>query len=421
MRWFGPLQERLSGSVAGKWAVPSVGELAAGGTKANSSRAGTSDEDQLSQRMVGPANVVSMEVEGIGCDALVDTGSMVTTVAESFWRSKLKSIPLHPLKDLIHVEGANGLEIKYLGFVEVTFQFGNGVAGLEQAHKAPVLVVVHTQYNDKVAFIIGTNLIPRCYEQGVAQSGAKFWVSTQIQPAWYMAFDNFKATTSSPRVKVKLVTSSHIHLAPGESAISISLKNGRPLCCLEKVTLVASGVDVMESSDEVPAFDLGEVDADDARSTEASNVLRQWEGTFAKKGPDIGCTRNRQHRIPQTDDTPFRSRTTTIPPAMYEEVRQHLREMHKCGAIRPSDSPYSSPVVLVRKKDGSLRFCIDLRWINAHTPAEAYPVPRIEETLDALGGSRWFSTLDLKSGYWQVPLAEEDKAKTAFSMGGLRF
>ena len=103
---------------------------------------------------------------------------------------------------------------------------------------------------------------------------------------------------------------------------------------------------------------------------------------------------------------------------MYEEVRQHLREMSECGAIRPSESPYSSPVVLVRKKDGSLR---DLRRINARTPPDAYPVPRIEETLDALRGSCWFSTLDLKSGYWQVPLAEEDKQKTAFAVIGLGF
>ena len=421
--------------------------------------------------MVGPANVVEVEVKGIGCDALIDTGSMVTTVAESFWRTKLASVPLRPLQDLIRVEGANGLEVKYLGFVEVSLRMRHGIAGPEQTHRAPVLVVVDTQYNAKVPLIIGTNIIRRCYMRGVDHSGTEFWLNTQVQPAWHMAFDTFQASTSSPKVKVQLVTNSQIQLAPGEAALlegqttvkwrhsltskskksplivdpllvetpddepvkkifievkngsqkTITLTNGRTLCCLEQVTLMASGAEVIENSDNTPSFDLGEVADDEARSAEAGQVLQRWESTFAKQGPDIGCTRNRQHRIPQTDHTPFRSRTTTVPPAMYEEVRQHLREMYECGAIRPSDSPYSSPVVLVRKKDGSLRFCIDLRRINARTPADAYPVPRIEETLDALGGSRWFSALDLKSGYWQVPLAEEDKQKTAFSISGLGF
>ena len=93
--------------------------------------------------------------------------------------------------------------------------------------------------------------------------------------------------------------------------------------------------------------------------------------------------------------------------------------MLEIGAI--SESPWASVVVLVRKKDGSLRFCIDLRKWNARTVQDAYSLPRIEETLDCLNGAQWFTSLDLKSGYWQVELDKESKALTAFTVGPLGF
>ena len=83
--------------------------------------------------------------------------------------------------------------------------------------------------------------------------------------------------------------------------------------------------------------------------------------------------------------------------------------------IKPSHSPWSSPIILVRKKDGSTRFCIDFRKVNSITKKDAYTLPRVDDTLDTLGGSKIFSTLDLASGYWQVEVAEEDRLKTAFT------
>eukprot|EP00731_Ephydatia_muelleri_P036068 Em0198g2a len=103
-----------------------------------------------------------------------------------------------------------------------------------------------------------------------------------------------------------------------------------------------------------------------------------------------------------------------LPPHRKEQVNKLLHEMQENDIIHPSSSPWASPIVLVQKKDGSVRFCIDYRKLNAVTTKDAYPLPRIDDTLDTLCGSKWFSTLDLLSGYWQVEMSPEDRHKTAF-------
>ena len=108
-------------------------------------------------------------------------------------------------------------------------------------------------------------------------------------------------------------------------------------------------------------------------------------------------------------------------PHMYDNVKTHLQEILDIGAIQKLHSPWASAVVLVWKKYGSLRFCIDLRKLNNQTIKDAYSLPLIDETLDSLQGSQWFSSLDLKSGYCQVKMDDESKPLTAFTMGMLGF
>ena len=124
---------------------------------------------------------------------------------------------------------------------------------------------------------------------------------------------------------------------------------------------------------------------------EASCLLNTWKHIFSTGPTDLGCTNPVEHEIKLNDPTPFKDTYGRIPPAMFEEVRQHLKEKLDAGAIRESQSPYSSNTVLVRKKDNSLRFCIDFRKLSSRTITDAYSLPRIEETTDSLSGSKHFS------------------------------
>ena len=106
------------------------------------------------------------------------------------------------------------------------------------------------------------------------------------------------------------------------------------------------------------------------------------------------------------NDTPFKERYQRIPPHQYEEVKKHLKEMIEIGAIQKSASPWDSVVVLVRKKDGSPRFYINLRKLNARAIKDAYNLPSIEDSLDCLNGVQIFTSLDLKSGYWLIEFCQ---------------
>ena len=106
---------------------------------------------------------------------------------------------------------------------------------------------------------------------------------------------------------------------------------------------------------------------------------------------------------------------------MVEEVRAHMKEMLEAGAIHPSQSPWCNAVVLVRKKDGGLHFCIDFHKLNVRTKKDSYPLPHIQEAIESLLGAGYFSYLDLKAGFWQIAMDETSKQYTAFIVGNLGF
>lgn len=165
---------------------------------------------------------------------------------------------------------------------------------------------------------------------------------------------------------------------------------------------------------------LGSIDIDFCQVTPSTKLqliqmLEDYQDVFSKHHLDCGEAKGFVHRIRLTDDRPFRLPYRRVPPAHYQKLRQVLTEMEDQGIIRKSMSEFASPLVMVWKKDGGLRICTDFRWLNARTLKDAHPLPHQSDCLAALGGNGYFSTMDLTSGFYNLPMHEEDKRFTAFT------
>lgn len=151
-----------------------------------------------------------------------------------------------------------------------------------------------------------------------------------------------------------------------------------------------------------------------AEADKLRKLLQEYSEIFAAEGKPLGRTNLVQHEIHTGNHGPIKQRPRRAPLGQEDVIQKELDKMLKQGVISASHSAWASPVVLVKKKDGSVRFCIDYRQLNDITEKDAYPLPRVDDNLDALSGAKLFSTLDLASGYWQVGVDPKDQEKTAF-------
>ena len=146
--------------------------------------------------------------------------------------------------------------------------------------------------------------------------------------------------------------------------------------------------------------------------TDIAEIFKEFEDVLQSKP---GRTNVTEHKIVTKSEEAIRIPPYRIPYAYRTAVMEELEEMERSGIIEPSKSDWSAPIVVVKKKDGNIRLCVDYRRMNAVTPVDAYPMPRTDELIDKLGKAKYITTLDLARGYWQVPMRDEDKAKTAFT------
>ena len=157
------------------------------------------------------------------------------------------------------------------------------------------------------------------------------------------------------------------------------------------------------------------------KAGKAHSLLKEYHDIFSLQKCDMGHTNTTKHKIvlKDPDTPPFKERFCRILPPQLDKVREHLKLMLDTWVIWPSNSPWCNAVVLVRKKDGSLHFCIDFRKLNFLTVKDSHLLPCICETLESLTGAAHYSTFNMNFGFWQVPMDEESKQYTAFTLGSM--
>ena len=347
---------------------------------------------------------------------------------------------------LLRVEGVGGQMLQYLGYVIANVQLPD----ISQEVQAMFLVVPDIGYNCTTPVLIGTNILQhlhrfksvsheypwssvfKCMSAQVknisvpAKATKAYTVPGEIgvfidgivhAPLFCGRVTVVAEAPVSPLGGSVVVTPSVQYLAPGTSRVCLEVKNyGKQaihipsktvLCNLQQTDIVPPD-DLKADDSGVPLLDQFDWEDMSVRLTGlqldvAKELVPKCDIAFSLHDLDLGRCSKTKHRIPMIDPTNFKLPYHRIPPSLYEEVQKHLQEMLALDAIRVSQSPYASPVVLIRKPNEKIRFCIDFRKLNSRTKKDAYALPRISEMFDSLHGARWFSSLDIKvlTGRWR--------------------
>ena len=150
-------------------------------------------------------------------------------------------------------------------------------------------------------------------------------------------------------------------------------------------------------------------------------LVLAYHNVFTLESNKLGCTSAIEHEIHIENSELFKEWFWHIPPPFLEEVCTSLQDMLEAGVIHLSQSLWCNAVVLIRKKDGTLCFCVDFRCLNMWTKKDSYPLPCIQEVLESMAGSAHFSSMDFKPGFWQMKIVQESQQYTAFTVGNLGF
>lgn len=435
----------------------------------------------IPEGLIGPSSVEPLEVNGHLCDALLDSGSRVSIIFESWYRSYLADTPIHPVSKL-NIWGLSDTDYPYLGYVVVDIKFPKKVAGTPTALSILALICPDPPGPDQTPVILGTNTkanlskrlaqlredrdgVMTAHTFGIQNTCPETdkgktidWSNEEDDNVGSVQMEGPSSLTipagSSSKVVCQVVlgkslpndiliveASSTATLPSGlmlqpmaipssavdinrltvlvhnESQKEVTIPPGAVLghlCVADVVTTVSKQEPATEDVFDVSMVDFGNSPVPEAWKERLRQKLSERADVFSLHELDVGLAKEVEHTIRLSDSRPFRERSRRIAPADIDDVRRHIQQLLAAGIIKESRSPYASPIVVVRKKNGDVRMCIDYRTLNSRTVPDQYTTPRIDEALDCLSGSKWFSVLDLRSGYYQIAMKEEDKEKTAF-------
>ncbi|XP_062585806.1 uncharacterized protein LOC134247460 [Saccostrea cucullata] len=432
--------------------------------------------------IVGSSNEAEAKVDGIQAKALVDTGSGVNTISETFYRENLSHRVLQSFEEL-QIECANGENLPYLGFIEVDFE-SYGIP-IRSSQTSIFLIVPTTAYSQKTPILIGTNILRHLMDNCKMDYGERFLQNAALFTPWYLAFrsmiiqekilrktnNRLGLVRSAEKNKIIIKPNSNICIKgyidrksmvqhPTTSAIFEHTEKSclpkdldiTPTCFnysmnIKEVDIYISNVTTRMVSvqprsvlceiqpvqfsnsyclpdeehhqnigpEHLRSVSLETLLLSKKQTDQLWRLLREYNDIFSKGDTDIGHFTDVKNQINLSDESPFKQRYRRIPLSMIDEVRTHIEQLLSAGIIRKSKSPFASNVVLVKKKDGSIRMCVDYRMLNKRTIKDSYALPRIEDILDILSGSKYFIALDMKSGYHQIEIEESHKHRTAFT------
>ena len=421
-------------------------------------------------RLACPNNNLCVDgsILGTKCSFLIDTGASISAVKAQVWRD-LPPPTKHPPQSSIHktIRTVNGQPIPVLGEVELPFQI--------QSEQYPFTVLIlHEMPYDA---ILGRDFLERyrakidleTHSLDLSLNSLPFSsiaANTQEDPAGEVtthAHSSFLLPPESETVvpatvegiqpgstglvhpnpdlpnRYGIIAATALVKVTADGTVPIRLLNpaSQPVFLYRRTTLgtftptdstiatfelgqadaaaeAARDVPTATDSDTQPWPNLENSSLDAPQTDRLRQLLLSYKDVFAFTPDQLGRTSVVKHTIDTGDNPPIRLRAYRTAPNGKAEIDKQIGEMLDTGVISPSVSPWAAPVVLVKKSDGTMRFCVDYRKLNDVTRKDSHPLPRIAESLDALGGARYFSTLDLRSGYWQIEMAADSKEKTAF-------
>ena len=397
----------------------------------------------MNSRLAKEGVWVRGRVNNIDSDIFVDTGAKYTITDFDFWEKV--NVGQDIVSTCICLVGAGGKNLPVVGESGIWLEIGNfkvhfPVVIVEQFNfdlllgddflRQQSLVIDYGSKKLRIGCmeICFENLPPECV--AVLGSVTNLPVGTPVRIRAELVgnhcglalFGEWQLVKTDERVMVAPVVTeadsndSVLIELVNTTRSEVSLQPGTKLVQLQPFVSEVNIVNEDQAEKDAYAVPIEDLELSHLSVDQQVNLLRVLKKHHVWPMSDqLGTTRLVEHSIDVQEAQPVRQHPYRVPETKRQQIATEVQKMLLANIIQPSASPWSSPVLLLEKPNGEFRFCVDYWRLNENTKKDAYPLPQIDEPLDALGNAAWFSTLDLQSGFWQIPMRAADMEKTAFA------